>query len=113
MVQLIVDKANTKIQRVKHNLPAYYNKSNKNTFICPLDQREVYAFIVLLYARGLLGQSMYTYKMFFSETAAHPVFSATTSKHRFKFLCSVMIFDDPKERRQLWREKTDLLMREH
>ena len=104
MVQLIVDKANTKLQHVKRNLPAYYNKSNKNTFICLLDQRKVYAFTGLLYASGLLGQSMHTYKVLFSETAGHLVFSATMSKHRFKFLCSVMFFDDPKEKRQLWRK---------
>ena len=103
MVQLIFNKTNTKIQHVKDNVPAYYNKSNKNTFICPLDQRELYVFIGLLYARGLLGQSMHMYKMLFSETAGHPVFSATMSNHRFSFLYLVMYFDHPEERSQLWR----------
>ena len=41
--------------------------------------------------------------MLFSETAGQPVFSATMLKHRFSFLCSVMSFDDPEKRRQLWR----------
>ena len=41
--------------------------------------------------------------MLFLETAGHPVFSATMSKHRVSFLCSVMPFDDLEERRQLWR----------
>ena len=103
MPQLIVDKTNTKIQHVKDILPAYYNKSNKNTFIHPLDQGGFYAFIGLLYARGLFVQSMHTYKMLFSETAGHPVYSATLPKRRFLFLCSDMSFDDPEERRQLWR----------
>ena len=55
MVQLINYKTKTKIQHVKDNLPAYYNKSDKNTFILLLDQREFFAFISLLYARRLLG----------------------------------------------------------
>ena len=100
-VQLIVD--NTNIQHVKDILPAYYNKSDKNTFISSLDQGEFYAFIGLLYTRGFLRQSIHTYKMvFFPETAGHPVFSATMLKHRFFFLCLVMSFADPEERRELW-----------
>ena len=41
--------------------------------------------------------------MLFSETAGHPVFSAVMLKRRFSFLCSVMSFDHPEKRRQLWR----------
>ena len=40
--------------------------------------------------------------MLFSETARHPVFSATMSKHRFSFLYAVLSFDDPEEQRGLW-----------
>lgn len=69
MVQLIVSNTNAKIQHIKDNLPPYYNRSDKSTFRCPLDQRELYAFIALLYARGLLGQSMHSYNVLFSETA--------------------------------------------
>ena len=69
MVQLIVSNTNAKIQHIKDNLPPYYNRSDKSTFRCPLDQRELYAFIALLYARGLSGQSMHSYNVLFSETA--------------------------------------------
>ena len=77
MVQLTVDKANTQIQHQKDNLTTYYNKSDKNTFVRPLDQDEFYAFIGLLCVRDLLRQSMHTYKIIFSETAEHSVFSPT------------------------------------
>ena len=40
MAQLTVGKPNTQIKHVKNNLPAYYNKSDKSTFIISLDQRE-------------------------------------------------------------------------
>ena len=65
MIQFFVDKTKTKTQNVKTNLPAYCNNSDKNTFIGSVDQREFSAFTSLLYARGLLGQSVHTYKMLF------------------------------------------------
>ena len=68
-----------------------------------LDERELFAFIGLLYARGLLGQSMHTYKMLFSDTTGHNIFGATMSKHRFSFLIGILSFDDPDERTRLWR----------
>ena len=101
MVQLIVEKTNTKIQNVKDDLPAYYNKSDKSTFIRPLDQCEFYTFISLLYVRGLCGQSMHTYRMLFSETVVYPIFGTTMLKHRFLFLCLAMSFDDLEERHRL------------
>ena len=55
MVELIVKHTNSRIQHVQDNLPEYYVRTNKNTYIRPLTHREFYAFIGLLYARGLLG----------------------------------------------------------
>ena len=46
---------------------------------------------------------MHTYKILFSETAGHQIFAATMSKHRFKFLNAVLTFDNPEERRELWK----------
>ena len=103
MVELIVKHTNSRIQHVQDNLPEYYARTNKNTYIRPLTHREFYAFIGLLYARGLLGQSMHASKILFSETAGHAIFSGTMSKHRFSFLLSVLSFDDSEERRELWK----------
>ena len=98
MVQLIISNTNAKIQHIKDNLPWYYNRSDENPFIRHLDERELYTYIGLHYARSILGQSMQSYKMLFSETSGHPVFSATMSKHRFYFLYTVLSFDDSEKR---------------
>ena len=98
MGQLIISNTNAKIQHIKDNLPWYYNRSDKNPFIRHLDERELYTYIGLHYARSILGQSMQSYKMLFSETSGHPVFSTTMSKHRFYFLYTVLSFDDPEKR---------------
>ena len=82
MVQLIVYKINAKIQYVKHNI------KRKTSPLLPWSSRTDIA-----------------YKILFFKTVGHPVFSGTTSKHRFSCLCSVISFDDPEETRQLW--KTD------
>ena len=103
MVELLVKHTNSRIQHVQDNLPEYYARTNKNTYIRPLTHHEFYAFIGLLYARGLLGQSMHASKILFSETAGHAIFSGTMSKHRFSFLLSVLSFDDSEERRELWK----------
>ena len=104
MVELVVKHTNTKIQHVQDNLPEYYRLGN-STFVRPLNHQEFYAFVGLLYARGLLGQSMHHVRMLFSETCGHPVFSSVMSKHRFSFLLSVITFDDAEKRPEEW--KTD------
>jgi len=44
---------------------------------------------------------MHTFKILFSETAGHAIFSGTMSKHHFSFLISVS-FDDSEEHQELW-----------
>ena len=85
MTELVINNTNDKIRHIKENLPPHFVESNKNTYVRLLDQEEFYAFIGLLYARGLLGQSMRTYKILFSETAGHQIFTAIMPKHRFTF----------------------------
>ena len=101
--ELVINNTNDKIRYVKENLPPHFIESNKNTYVRLLDQEEFYAFIGLLYARGLLGQSMHTYKITFSETAGHQIFTATMYKHRFTFFRAALIFDNPEEQRKLWK----------
>ena len=103
MTERVINNTNDKIRHIKENFPPHFVESNKNTYVRLLDQEEFYAFIGLLYARGLLGQSMHTYKILFSETAGHQIFTATMSKHRFTFLNAVLTFDNPEERRELWK----------
>ena len=69
MTELVINNTNDKIRHIKENFPPHFFESNKNTCVRLLDQEEFYAFIGVLYARGLLGQSMNTFKILFSETA--------------------------------------------
>ena len=50
-----------------------------------------------------MGQSMHTFKILFSVTAEHQIFTATMSKHRFTYLNAVLTFDNPEEQRELWK----------
>ena len=102
MTELVINNANDKIRHIKENLPLHFVESTKNTYVRLLDQEEFYAFICLLYARGLLRQSMHTYKILFPETSGQQIFTAKMSKHRFTFLNAVLTFDNPEERRELW-----------
>ena len=91
MVELIVKHTNTKIQHVLNNLPEHRLRSC--FYIRLLTHCEIYAFIGLLYARGLLTQSLHENSILFSETTGHPIFGATMSRHRFTFLDSILLFD--------------------
>ena len=46
---------------------------------------------------------MHTFKILFSVTAEHQIFTATMSKHRFTYLNAVLTFDNPEEQRELWK----------
>ena len=51
--------------------------------------------IGLLYFRGLFRMNHHSLNILFSDKAGPPVFSATTSRERMKFLSSTLTFDNP------------------
>ena len=57
-----------------------------------------------MYARGLQGQNSVRTELLFSENYGHPIFSATMSKNRFKFLFSKISFDDFETRAERWKK---------
>ena len=63
ITELVINNTNDKIRHIQENIPPHFVESNKNTYVRLLDQQEFYVFIGLIYARGLLGQSMHTYKI--------------------------------------------------
>jgi len=103
MVELIINKTNLKIQHILDNLSENYRNTDKCNYVRLLDNAEFFAFVGLIYARGLLGQAMHKSTLLFSDVAGHPIFSAPMSTHRFWFLQSVISFDDNEERQQFWR----------
>ena len=54
---------------------------------------ELLAFIGLQYARGVLGLNHTQYSDLFSEMKGHHIFSATTSRDRFKFIMAHLKFE--------------------
>ena len=57
-----------------------------------------------MYFRGLLGMAKQITDRLFSEKCGHPVFSATMSCKRFKFLSSHLSFDNAATRAQQWEQ---------
>ena len=55
---------------------------------------EVLALIGRIYMRGLLGQAHQSTNAMFHEIFGNPVFSATMSRNRFKFLIAHISLDD-------------------
>ena len=58
--------------------------------------------IGLLYIRGLLGMNYHSLNISFSDKAGPPVFSATMSCDRMKFLLSTLVYDAPETRKEKW-----------
>ena len=58
--------------------------------------------IGLLYFRALFGMNYLNLNILFSDKAGPPVFSATMSRDRMKFLLSTLTFEDPETRKEKW-----------
>ena len=84
IIHEIVVPMNDKITAFQNNLSNKTLQNDKYIYIHTTDIAEVYAFIGLIYARGLLGQNVSAEKMF-SDSYGHPIFTATMSKKRFRF----------------------------
>ena len=64
---------------------------------------EVLALIGMIYMRGLLEQAHQSTNAMFYEIFGNPVFSATKSRNRFKFLIAHISFDDHITRSTPWQ----------
>ena len=100
MIALIVTETNNEIQRVRDSLPPDFVNSPKVTYLHDTTISEIYALFGLMYYRGAFGQGMHNVDIVFSEKYGHPVFSATMSRNRFKFLRSKIRFDNREERKR-------------
>ena len=61
------------------------------------------AVIGLIYLRRLLGLASHNIKILFNNLTGNPIFGATMSKNRFKFLLSHISFDDANHRPERWK----------
>ena len=102
---LIESKTNEKIRKRTEtltNLKEHLFESSRYPWIKPKNIFELRALIGLLYFRGLFGMNHHSLNILFSDKARPPVFSATMSRDRMKFLLSTLAFDDPEARKEKW-----------
>ena len=93
MLDNIVKFTNIQIDKIKLNLDDTLLVKNK-CFINHTTVEEIVAYIGLIYARGLFGLSKQKYSILFNDEVANPIFGATMSYNRFRFLHSNIKFDD-------------------
>ena len=75
----------------------------KHSHVKFITEEEFYAFIGLNYARASLQQNLWNIDRCFQETIGHPIFGATMSRARFKFILSHITFDDKTTRSERWK----------
>ena len=105
MFSLIESKANEKIRKRTETLTKQKDhlfESSKYPWIKPTNIFELRALTGLLYFRGIFGMNYHSLNILFSDKAGPPVFSATMSGDRMKFLSSILKFGDSETRKEKW-----------
>ena len=103
ILTIIVDMTNKNISKVRNELPKNILDDNKYTFLHLTSTFEMLAVIGLIYLRGLLGLASHNIEILFNNLTGNPIFGATMSKNRFKFLLSHISFDDAGDRPERWK----------
>ncbi|XP_041464561.1 uncharacterized protein LOC121415423 [Lytechinus variegatus] len=103
MLQLVVTNTNKKINKFRATLSPNILDSDKITYLHETTACEIRAIMGMLYARGMLGQNLLHVNWLFGEHVGHPIFGATMSKNRFKFLMTKLSFDDEDTRPARWQ----------
>ena len=95
MLDIIVIETNRKIEETMMQLQSMLAADSSSTYgyIRLTNPSEVSALIGIIYMRGLLGQAHQGTNAMFHEIFGYPVFSATMSRNRFKFLTADISFE--------------------
>ena len=96
-------RTNEKIESFRQRVDPKIFEGDKCPYRKETNATEIYAFIGLVYARGLQGQNSVRTELLFSEDYGHPIFSATMLEKRFKFLFSKISCDDFETRTERWK----------
>ena len=92
----------TRIRRARTLFPPHILTDSRYTFIQETDKSELLNFIGLLYARGLLCMNDHDLFHLYAPLIGSPIFGATLSKNRLKFLLACVTFDDKDSREERW-----------
>ena len=114
MLDIIVIETNRKIEETMMQLQSMLaaDSSSRYGYVRLTNPSEVLALIGITYMRGLLGQAHQGTNAMFYEIFGNPVFSATMSRSRFKFLIAHISFDDHTLRPTRWRHNRFVAFRE-
>ena len=104
IISEIVLRTNEKIESFRQTVDPKIFEGDKCPYLKETNAAEIYAFIGLVYARGLQGQNSVRTELLFSENYGHPIFSATMSKNRFKIFFSKISFDGFETRTERWKK---------
>uniref|UniRef100_UPI00358F0E78 uncharacterized protein n=1 Tax=Myxine glutinosa TaxID=7769 RepID=UPI00358F0E78 len=112
MLAVVLTNTNKKINKYLSNLTPEVRNSDKNSYLREASATEIRALLGMLYYRGMLGQNLLDVKWLFGDRVGHPVFGATMSKNRYKFLLTKLSFDDKDTRPERWRNDRFTAFRE-
>ena len=86
-------RTNEKMESYLQTVDPKIFEDDKCPYLKETNAAEIYAFIGLVYARGLQQQNSVTTELLFSKSYGYPIFSATISTDRIKFVFSKIYFD--------------------
>ena len=102
MVEMLFTHTNKGIESFLSELAEEVLQSGKYPHLKCTDAIELKAFMGLFYYRGLYNLTFHSLDILFSKFDGAPVFSATMSSNRFKFLLWNLCFDDVATRNDSW-----------
>ena len=102
MVEMLFTHTNKRIESFLSELAEEVLQSGKYPHLKCTDAIELKAFMGLFYYRGLYNLTFHSLDILFSKFDGPPVFSATMSSNRFKFLLWNLCFDDVATRNDSW-----------
>ena len=105
MLSLVDECTNRKIEQLQSDIFDRVEMGEESTlypYMRPTSVSEVLAFFGLMYLRGLLGLRNHDVHILFNDLTGNPIFGATMSCNRFKFLFANICFDDSSTRPERW-----------
>ena len=111
MVEDIVISTNKRIEQTIAVVGEERLASNKYSHVKLVDTTDILALFGLMYMRGLYGLNTHTIDLLLSDRKGIPIFSATMSRYRYKFIIKHICFDDFESRNERWKDDRFAAMR--
>ena len=105
MLSLVVECTNQKIKQLQSDIFDCVEMGKESTsypYMRPTSVSKALAFFGLIDLQGLLGLRNHDVHILFNDLTGNPIFRATMSCNRFKFLFANICFDDSSTRPERW-----------